>query len=115
MSHLHSRAHGFRIFIQPDGNKVKVDAVDGTSVMKAAIASGVRGIIGECGGDLSCASCHVFVVKEWFDLLGPIGAFEDEMLDATSEDRTDCSRLSCQIVVTPSLEGLTLTVPASQR
>ncbi|MGK6310259.1 2Fe-2S iron-sulfur cluster-binding protein [Variovorax sp. DT-64] len=102
-------------FIEPDGNEETINAADGMSVMSAATASGVRGIIGECGGNLSCASCHVFVHKEWFHRLDPIGDLEDEMLNATSEDRTDCSRLSCQIVVKPSLEGMTVTVPPSQQ
>jgi 2Fe-2S ferredoxin len=92
----------------------EVEVATGVSVMKAALGSNVRGIVGECGGDLSCATCHVFVAPEWFDRLEPASEFEQEMLESTAEPPTECSRLSCQIILTDELDGLTVTIPDSQ-
>jgi 2Fe-2S ferredoxin len=92
----------------------EVEVTESVSVMKAALASNVRGIVGECGGDLSCATCHVFVAPEWFEQLDPVSDFEEEMLESTAEPSTEFSRLSCQIIVTDKLDGLTVTIPDSQ-
>jgi 2Fe-2S ferredoxin len=102
-------------FAQASGGEVTVDAPVGTSVMKAAVSNTVPGIIGECGGDLVCATCHVFVRREWADRLPPVTDEEAEMLEVTSEEPTDCSRLACQIEVTDELDGLTVDVPSTQR
>lgn len=88
---------------------------EGQSIMKAAVANMVPGIIGECGGELTCATCHVFVDREWIGLLPEQDDEEKEMLDLTSEEPTDCSRLSCQIFATRELEGLVVNLPRTQR
>jgi 2Fe-2S ferredoxin len=103
------------VFVQPDGTEKVVDAQVGASVMKAAIASAVPGIVGECGGDLVCATCHVYVGGGWADRLDPITVEEAEMLEVTSEEPTDESRLSCQVTMTEQLDGLTVVIPATQR
>lgn len=95
----------------PDGSALTADVPAGQNLMEAAVANNVPNVIGECGGCLSCATCHVFVDPEWFDRTGERGDFEDAMLDATEVDRTDTSRLSCQITMTPDLDGLRLIVP----
>lgn len=99
----------------PEGDVRVIDAPVGTPVMKAAVSAMVPGIIGECGGDLSCATCHVYVDPAWIDKLPARTADEEDMLDATSEEPTECSRLSCQIIMTDDLDRLAVTAPATQR
>lgn len=88
-----------------------LDVPDGTSLMKAAVEAGVPGILGECGGNAMCATCHVYVDKGGSLGLPILSDDEDEMLDCTAAERTDASRLSCQLIATPELDGLTVDVP----
>lgn len=99
------------VFEVPDGDPRIVEAAEGESVMQAAVASGVPGIIGECGGNLSCATCHVWVSGDFKDVVGEPAEMEDDLLDLGVADRRACSRLSCQIVMRPELDGLILEVP----
>lgn len=101
-------------FIADDGQRRAVDATEGTSVMWAAVENGVEGIAADCGGTLTCATCHVIVPDEWGARLPPPGSDEQAMLDMTAAPRQPGSRLSCQLVVTPELHGLTLRLPATQ-
>jgi len=103
------------VFIKPDGERREVVAAAGESVMQAAVNNLVDGIVGECGGDLSCATCHVFVAPEWYDALPGASGEEEDMLEATSEEPTKFSRLSCQIKCDDKLDGLVVHVPATQR
>jgi ferredoxin, 2Fe-2S len=103
------------VFIKPDGHRREVVAAAGESVMQAALNNLVDGIVGECGGDLSCATCHVFVAPEWYDALPEASGDEEDMLEATSEEPTKFSRLSCQIKCADNLDGLVVHVPATQR
>ena len=103
------------IFVQTDGAKKEVDAVDGQSVMQAAIGALVPGIFAECGGELSCATCHVYVDDEWLEKLPKRSGEETDMLEVTSEEPTAASRLCCQIRVNSSLDGLTVFVPRTQK
>lgn len=96
----------------PDGSTKTADVPEGTNLMEAAVARQIPDIEGACGGCLSCATCHVFVDAAWLDKLAPVGDFEDAMLDATEVERTDASRLSCQIVMSAALDGISLVVPA---
>ena len=95
----------------PDGSKKEADVSDGINLMEAALSNGVSGVIGECGGNLSCATCHVFVSSAWLAKTGTISDFEDSMLDATEAERQPNSRLSCQLVSSPELDGIVLEVP----
>ncbi len=61
----------------------------------------------ECGGCLSCATCHVYVAHEWLPKLVPPTGEETSMLDEAFEVR-DNSRLSCQILMREDLDGLTI-------
>ena len=97
-------------YVHQDGTKQVVDVPVGEDLMRAAHANGIDGIIGECGGALSCATCHVFVREDYFDRLPAISADEDQMLDFTVEDRRPNSRLSCQLVSTPDMDGLELVI-----
>jgi 2Fe-2S ferredoxin len=103
------------VFIKPDGERREVVAAAGESVMQAAVNNLVDVIVGECGGDLSCATCHVFVAPEWYDALPGASGEEEDMLEATSEEPTKFSRLSCQIKCDDKLDGLVVHVPATQR
>jgi 2Fe-2S ferredoxin len=102
-------------FTQPSGDQFTVSAEVGRRVMKVAVENLVPGIVGECGGDLSCATCHVFVDDPWLAKLPPMTAEEELMLDATSEEPTAASRLCCQITLTEDLDGLSLHVPETQQ
>lgn len=102
------------IFRSPDGTERKVTAESGTVLMQAAVANGVDGIVAECGGNASCATCHVYIVAAQAELVGPPNEVEDEMLDFTAAERRPTSRLSCQIQLTDTLDGLVVHVPEEQ-
>lgn len=102
------------VFITLDGTERVVDANVGESVMAAAVRNGIPGIIGECGGNCSCATCHVYVDDEYAATVGGANGMEDDLLDLGVADRRDTSRLSCQISVSEDLDGLTVRIPAEQ-
>ena len=97
-------------YILPDGTESTLEAREGDSVMETAVKNGIRGIVAECGGACSCATCHVFVDEAYADLVGGPGDLEDDMLDGAASDRRETSRLSCQIILSPELEGLEVTL-----
>ncbi|MEC7763768.1 MAG: 2Fe-2S iron-sulfur cluster-binding protein [Pseudomonadota bacterium] len=97
-------------FRESNGDLTHVTAKIGQSVMEAAIMANVTGIEAECGGSLSCATCHVYAPDA---LVGP-GDMEDAMLDDTASERRECSRLSCQLVVAAEMDGLTFDLPDAQ-
>ncbi|WP_207841619.1 2Fe-2S iron-sulfur cluster-binding protein [Williamsia soli] len=101
------------VFVK-DGHRTEVEVLMGTSMLHAATDNLVNGIIGECGGDLSCATCHVFVEPEWFDRLPSAESEELEMLEATAEEPTEFSRLSCQLSCVSETDGIVLHIPDSQ-
>lgn len=100
-------------FTEPDGTVVEIDANPGDSVMETAMRNGVKGIVAECGGSLSCATCHVFVRDDQVGELPAMEDMEDEMLWGTAVDRQPNSRLSCQLRVTEGCD-LHVTMPDSQ-
>ena len=101
------------IFEEPGGNEHAVDIADGLSIMEGAVKDMVVGIDADCGGACSCATCMVYVSKEWRDRLPAKDSTEQAMLEFCPHvDET--SRLSCQIKVTGALDGLRLKVPESQ-
>jgi ferredoxin, 2Fe-2S len=102
------------IYVDTSGVERAIDAMAGDSVMATAVKSGVPGIIGECGGNASCATCHVWVREEFASLVGQPNDIEDDLLDLGVSERRSSSRLSCQIPVTEDLEGLTVDVPPEQ-
>jgi 2Fe-2S ferredoxin len=73
------------------------------------------GIVADCGGELSCATCHVMVDEQWLATMPARSSDEEEMLECTAEMPTPCSRLACQVRLTPALEGLVVHVPRSQK
>jgi ferredoxin, 2Fe-2S len=102
------------VYITTDGTSRIIDAQVGESVMAAAVRNGVPGIIGECGGNCSCATCHVYVDDEFVAGTGAAGDMEDDLLDLGVADRRNTSRLSCQIRLTEDLDGLTVCIPEDQ-
>ncbi|MBV1879860.1 MAG: 2Fe-2S iron-sulfur cluster binding domain-containing protein [Pseudomonadales bacterium] len=101
------------IFIHHSGEKSVVEASDGMSVMNAAVDNGVAGIDADCGGECSCATCHVLVDEGWLSKVGSISTQEENMLDL-NPDRQSNSRLSCQIAVTDELDGIVINLPEFQ-
>jgi len=101
------------VFIEHNGSEHPVEAADGASLMQAAISNNVPGIDADCGGFAACATCHVYVDEAWLDRLPPMDEAEDSMLSVSS-DRKHNSRLSCQITVSPALEGLQVRTPEFQ-
>ena len=100
-------------FVEQNGTQYETEAETGSTVMETAVRNGVPGIIGECGGACTCATCHVYVDDAWTEKVGGPSVMEEDMLDFAFDVR-DSSRLSCQIKVQDELEGLVLHVPASQ-
>lgn len=101
------------VYIAADGTQSEVEAKIGDSVMLTAVNNNIPGIVAECGGACSCATCHVHVDPDWFNKLPEADDMEKDMLEfAVDPDET--SRLSCQITVTDELDGLTVRTPESQ-
>lgn len=106
------------VFIDPSGTRHEIAAQPGSTVMDTAVKNGVPGIVAECGGFLSCASCHVHVDEAWIDRVGRAedadDELEDEILDGAMAERTPGSRLSCQVKVRADLDGLVVRVAPEQ-
>lgn len=100
-------------YIEHNGTEHKIDVETGKTVMQGAVDNFVEGIIGECGGCCSCATCHVIVDSAWTSKTGEPNETEIDMLEAVPEP-TDRSRLSCQIIVTDELDGLIVQMPEEQ-
>ena len=100
-------------FISADGESQEVQAVDGQSLLDLAQAAG-QSLEGTCEGQMACSTCHVIIDKDWFDKLPRAIEDEEDMLDLASGARRT-SRLSCQINLTPELDGLVVHVPAESR
>ncbi|MEL7030465.1 MAG: 2Fe-2S iron-sulfur cluster-binding protein [Pseudomonadota bacterium] len=99
--------------IAHDGARRTFKAGAGDTLMSAAVENEVDGIVAECGGSCSCATCHVYVDPAWRDRIEPPSEIERELLNG-KDDVQDTSRLSCQIVLTETLDGLTVRLPESQ-
>ena len=100
-------------YIEHNGTQHEIDVPDGLSVMEGAIRNMVPGIDADCGGACACATCHVYVDEAWQAKTGERSSMEDSMLDFASEVEPN-SRLSCQIKVTPELDGLIVRLPEFQ-
>ena len=105
------------VYTADDGTTTTIEGRPGDSIMETAVRNGVPGIVGECGGSLSCATCHVFVADETLELVGRAADLdddlEDEMLDGTAVPRRDNSRLSCQLKLQGGCE-YHVTTPSEQ-
>ena len=100
-------------YITHDGEKNEVEISTGLSVMEGALQNNVKGIDADCGGSMACATCHVYVSENWIDKIEKIHDAEKDMLDMAYEPKKN-SRLSCQIIVSPELEGIEINTPLKQ-
>lgn len=100
--------------IAHDGLRHVLDASPGQSLMRAATQAGIEDIAADCGGCLSCATCHVYVDAAWADRLPPVSDDEASMLEMTAAERRPESRLSCEIRLTDALDGLVVHLPETQ-
>jgi 2Fe-2S ferredoxin len=96
-----------------NGSKTSSKVGLGANLMRAAVAAGIDGIYGDCGGALACATCHVVPDAAWAERVGAAGVIEDEMLDMVEGQRMPTSRLSCQLQARDDLDGLILDVPVA--
>ncbi|WP_037144289.1 2Fe-2S iron-sulfur cluster-binding protein [Rhodococcoides fascians] len=101
-------------FALHDGSSTVLEADSGDTVMQTAVRNGLSAIVAECGGVLSCATCHVFVAPENSDDFAPASEAEEAMLEGTAEDREPTSRLSCQLVVPDGVDEIRVRVPEFQ-
>ncbi len=100
-------------YIAADGGACTLDVDDGVSLMEAAVANGVPGIDGDCGGNCACATCHVHIDARWLAAAGAKSEMEAAMLDF-AEGVTADSRLACQIMASATLDGMVVRTPLSQ-
>ena len=100
-------------FIAADGQTFETEGEVGATVMETAIMNGVPGIIAECGGACTCATCHAYVDESFMEIVGPPSMMEEDMLDFAYDVQPN-SRLSCQIKVRDALDGLVVRVPERQ-
>jgi 2Fe-2S ferredoxin len=100
-------------YIESDGTRHETEGEVGSTVMETAIMNGVPGIVAECGGACTCATCHVYVDDAWTETVGGPSMMEEDMLDFAYAVKPT-SRLSCQIKVKDGLDGLVVHVPERQ-
>ena len=100
-------------YIEHSGQKHEIDVANGLTVMEGAVQNNVPGIDADCGGGMSCATCHVYVTEDWFDKLEKKLDGEEDMLDQAYEPKKN-SRLSCQITGSDEVDGLIVNMPEKQ-
>lgn len=86
-----------------------LEAVEGWRIMEIIREHGLP-IEGLCGGACECATCHVHIAPEWLDKIHPAREDEEDQLDTVPFVEKN-SRLSCQIIYEPELDGLELSLP----
>ena len=100
-------------YIENNGKSHTVEVAEGLTVMEGAVQNNLPGIDADCGGGMACATCHVYVKDEWFDKINKKSEGEDDMIDQAYEPKKS-SRLSCQIQVSPEIDGLEVHLPGKQ-
>ena len=100
-------------YITHDNKNHTIDVQNGLTVMEGAVQNNIPGIDADCGGGMACATCHVYVKDEWFDKINKKSEGEDDMIDQAYEPKKS-SRLSCQIQVSPEIDGLEVHLPGKQ-
>ncbi|MGH7046029.1 MAG: 2Fe-2S iron-sulfur cluster-binding protein [Stellaceae bacterium] len=101
-------------YVHADGSRQVIDVPIGTSVMRGAILNNIEGIVAECGGEMMCATCHVYVEEPYLDRTPVQSDDEKAMLEFTASERRPNSRLSCQLVVNAEMDGLVVHLPETQ-
>ena len=100
-------------YVTTSGERIETEGQNGSTVMETAIMNAVPGIVAECGGACTCATCHVHVDAAWSETVGGPSMMEEDMLDF-AYDVKPTSRLSCQIKDKEELDGLIVHVPSRQ-
>jgi len=100
-------------YIDNQGNSKTIEVENGLTVMEGAIQNDIPGIDADCGGSMACATCHVYVEEKWLNKISKAEEAEIDMIDMAYEPKKN-SRLSCQLIVSDELEGLTVTTPSQQ-
>jgi len=100
-------------YIENSGNLHTIEVSNGLTVMEGAVQNDIPGIDADCGGGMACATCHVYVKEEWLGKLLKKEDGEEDMLDMAFEPKKN-SRLSCQLIVSDELDGLTVSIPSKQ-
>ena len=100
-------------YIEHNGKEHTIDVQNGLTVMEGAVQNDIPGIDADCGGSMACATCHVYVKNDWYDKLDEKSEGEDDMIDQAYEPKKN-SRLSCQIIISDELDGLTVDIPSKQ-
>ena len=100
-------------YLTHDNQTYTVDVQNGLTVMEGAVQNDIPGIDADCGGGMACATCHVYFKEEWLDKLTKKEDGEEDMLDMAFEPKKN-SRLSCQLIVSDELDGLTVSIPSKQ-
>jgi 2Fe-2S ferredoxin len=101
-------------YMEDNGSSKTIEVPTGWSLMQGAVANGVKGIVGECGGSMACATSHCYVDPARFSELPKADPSEIDMLDLAAAEVKPNSRLSCQILSAPKLDGLILRLPVTQ-
>ncbi len=101
------------IYIEHNGQKHEIEVANGLTVMEGAVQNNIPGIDADCGGGMSCATCHIYVKEDWYPKLQNKEPGEDDMLDQAFEPKAN-SRLSCQVTVSDELNGLVVHLPEKQ-
>ncbi len=97
------------IFKQPNGNKKRVQAKNGKSLMLAAVENNILGIKAICSGCCNCGTCHVMIEPEYFEQL-PNKTTDEQQLLAKIKTSQSTSRLACQIIVSNQMSGMKVIV-----
>jgi 2Fe-2S ferredoxin len=101
------------VFIDPAGVRHDVEAPAGKNLMQVALDHSVPGILGDCGGACSCATCHGYVDPAWAGRLPGRSETEVFMLEGVPEPR-ETSRLCCQLRASAELDGIVIQLPQEQ-
>ena len=101
------------VIVEHDGTRHELQVDKGKSVMTVAVENAIPGVIGDCGGNLACATCHVYVDAPWSTIVGAATTDERDMLECALHLESN-SRLGCQIHMTDDLNGLVVRLPVSQ-
>jgi len=101
-------------YIEHGGKAHTVEVAEGMTVMEGAVSNNIPGIDADCGGACACSTCHVYVAPDWVDKLPEKEDMEIDMLDFAYQPDETRSRLTCQLKVTPALDGLVVKMPEKQ-
>lgn len=102
------------IFVEPNGEEKTIDVAIGAKIRDAAIENGIEGIVGACGGNGMCATCHGYLEESFLSKVPEKQEDEEAMLEEAKAEVQSNSRLTCQVLMSTELEGMRVTFPAQQ-